>query len=378
MDITLSTTSTKPGQAVKIDFKTTPNSSVYVLGVDQSVTLLGDGNDLTKERLEDDLSGFNAHLYYPELVIDGSNGLSNRYLDIGKSNAFILTNALDGKFDCEKKILARSTYVINDLNHDDSSTANLDYDAEKSDEATSQKIRKDFRETWIFDTFEADGEGRISMPIKVPDTITSFIVSGFAVHPENGLGLAEIRKVTVFQDFFVKLYLPYSIRLGETLKVDVNVFNYISGVRSTAEIEVEMHNNGNEFEFVDVINCMSVPLTGRTKIRYLTIKPQSEAATYFYIKAKKTGKINIYIQARTTNLKPNREDVLEKQLLVENEGRTVYINNPMLFDLTNNEFMSHDFKIPNLENAIKRSITIEVSAIGDLLGPARKHIQNLV
>jgi CD109 antigen len=78
------------------------------------------------------------------------------------------------------------------------------------------KTRKHFPETWLWDTVETDGSGQAQLSqVTVPDTITSWIVTAFSMSPEKGLGLdPTAEKITAFQKFFIKLYLPYSIKVN--------------------------------------------------------------------------------------------------------------------------------------------------------------------
>lgn len=59
---------------------------------------------------------------------------------------------------------------------------------------TKQKIqiRKDFPETWLFDSKKSnENDGQAVFSSKIPDTITSWIVSAFAVDPKTGLVIAD-------------------------------------------------------------------------------------------------------------------------------------------------------------------------------------------
>lgn len=60
-------------------------------------------------------------------------------------------------------------------------------------------VRKTFPETWMFDTLDLfDGECVLTK--KVPDTVTTWIITGFAVDPATGLGLSsQPQKLSVFQ-----------------------------------------------------------------------------------------------------------------------------------------------------------------------------------
>ena len=54
------------------------------------------------------------------------------------------------------------------------------------------KVRKDFPETWLFENLKADEkEGTAVFSKNIPDTITSWVVSAFAVDKKTGLVLSE-------------------------------------------------------------------------------------------------------------------------------------------------------------------------------------------
>ena len=60
--------------------------------------------------------------------------------------------------------------------------------------ASKQKIqvRKDFPETWLFDGKRSDAkDGNAVFTSKIPDTITSWIVSAFAVDKKTGLVVSD-------------------------------------------------------------------------------------------------------------------------------------------------------------------------------------------
>ncbi|KAA0701949.1 Alpha-2-macroglobulin [Triplophysa tibetana] len=69
--------------------------------------------------------------------------------------------------------------------------------------------------------------GSTQVPVKVPDTITTWETEVFCLSSE-GLGLAPPAQLTVFQPFFLELSLPYSIIRGEIFELKATVFNYLS------------------------------------------------------------------------------------------------------------------------------------------------------
>lgn len=100
-------------------------------------------------------------------------------------------------------------------------------------------------------------EGRHTIHKKVPDTLTSWVITGFSLDPISGLGLTkEPRSLQVFQPFFVSLNLPYSVKRGEVISIPVGVFNYLD---DDFDVEVTLHNTDQELEFVQMANEVDAP-----------------------------------------------------------------------------------------------------------------------
>ena len=90
-------------------------------------------------------------------------------------------------------------------------------------------------------------DGRTSLKRKVPDTITSWMLSGFSLDSTYGLGVTETpQKLRVFRPFFISLNTPYAVIRGETVGIQVLVHNYL-GRDVTAEVTLE--NGNNQFSF---------------------------------------------------------------------------------------------------------------------------------
>lgn len=363
LNISLSTDQIEPGEECKLEIFTTPNSFVSLLGVDRSVHLLGNGNDIqikeTKVYTKDEsYKSFDEYLATRTNVVKRLNSF------------FVMTNAAkNDKIDCNLETLVDSW--------DPDSVTNT---FPTEEDHKKLRVRKFFEESWIFDDLEADDNGKFTFTKTVPDTITSFIISGFTISYENGLATAPPQTITVFKDFFIKLNLPYSIRFGEVLRIEVNVFNYIRDSDAPVEAKVLMLNPDDEFEFIKLSSvegvCEVAALETNSQIKTITIKPRSASPTIFLIRALKTGNIKIKIRATTSS----KGDEVEKLLLVEHEGLTHYRNVPKLFDLRRSENMRKidhfDISIPD-KNVIANSIKIEAKLIGDIVGPALINIDEL-
>lgn len=334
------------------------------------MTLLGTGNDIDNSRLIADMNGYNIFEKLGDLKITGND---KRYLDFGLSNTFILTNALEGNSSC---ITARFDELFEMVDVDNDGI--LEESAVDIDVKEPKKSRTKFPETWIFSNFKIESNGFVTKKVIVPDTITSFLVSGFAVHPETGFGIAVKQKITVFQNFFLNLYLPYSIRFGEVLNVVVTVFNYNE---EAVTIDVEMSNSLTQFKFVSATaegtTCNIVDSTKKLQKKEIVVQPNSGASTYFLIRPTVTGDITLKVKAYDKD-DDGTSDEIEKKFKVEHEGIAKKNNIPMLFDLRNKTSDSYEFEIPISDKHVPSSLKIGVMATGDLIGPALTNIHNLM
>jgi CD109 antigen len=110
-------------------------------------------------------------------------------------------------------------------------------------------VRKDFPETWIWEDVMNNNCDAVKFSKKVPDTITSWLISAFSLNQANGLGLNDNpTSLTVFRPFFISTTIPYSVRRGERLTMSIQIFNYLS---SDQDVSVTMFNEAQQFDFTD-------------------------------------------------------------------------------------------------------------------------------
>jgi CD109 antigen len=212
---------------------------------------------------------------------------------------------------------------------------------------------------------------------KVPDTITSWIITGFSVDPVHGLGLTrQPSKFNVFQPFFVSTNLPYSIKRGEVVSIPILVFNYME---SDQTAEVTLFNIENEFEFEAVKEDENHErrrkrATETQRKKNVNVKAQSGTSVSFMIRPLKVGHITIKVVATSAVA----GDGVERQLIVEPEGVTQYMNKAVFIDLRNNPEYKANISIKIPPNAVPDSTKIEASAIGDILGPSIDNLDKLM
>lgn len=215
------------------------------------------------------------------------------------------------------------------------------------------------------------------MSKKVPDTITSWIITGFSVDPLTGLGLTkQPSKLNVFQPFFVSTNLPYSIKRGEVVSIPIIVFNYLD---EDQQAEVTFFNSDGEFEFAEVkedANQARRRKRGMDLQRKKTVKvaSQSGVTLSFMIRPLKVGHIKIKVIAATKIA----GDGVERQLIVEPEGVAQYKNQAVFIDLRNSSEVKTSVSISVPSQAVPDSTRIEASAIGDLLGSSIENLDKLM
>lgn len=212
---------------------------------------------------------------------------------------------------------------------------------------------------------------------KVPDTITSWIITGFSVDSISGLGLTkQASKLNVFQPFFVTTNLPYSIKRGEVAAIPIVVFNYLE---SDMEVEVTLFNDDQEFEFVEP-NEQENSVTRRRRsmdakrVKRVLVKSNEGASVTFMTRPLKTGHITIKVTATSQVA----GDGVERKLLVVPEGITYHMNEAVLLDLNNNPSFHTTINITIPRKAVPDSVKIETAVTGDLLGPSIENLDNLM
>ena len=165
--------------------------------------------------------------------------------------------------------------------------------------AEVQRVRQFFPETWLWADVMTDEEGRATLPVEAPDSITTWILRGVALSKEHGLGIAEA-ELRVFQPFFVQVDLPFSAVRGEEFPVKIALYNYLD---SPQEFFVELEQS-DDFDLLD----------DRTKA--VSVAANDVSGLEFKIRLTELGNVSIKVVARSRD----SADAIIKDLLVEPEG----------------------------------------------------------
>ncbi|XP_051522154.1 alpha-2-macroglobulin-P-like [Myxocyprinus asiaticus] len=235
-------------------------------------------------------------------------------------------------------------------------------------------VRTVFPETWIWQLSEVGDSGSTQLPVKVPDTITTWETEAFCLS-SKGLGLAPPAQLTVFQPFFLELSLPYSIIRGEVFELKATVFNYLS-------------------------KCIMVKVTPAPSSDY-TLKASSddqyssclcanERKTFKWILTPSSlGVLNITVSAEAEQSQTvcdneivsvperGRIDIVTRSLLVQAEGTEKTETHSWLLCPKDNS-LSEEVSLTLPKYVIEGSARSSVSVLGDILGRALQNLHGLL
>ncbi|XP_017029366.1 thioester-containing protein 1 allele S3-like [Drosophila kikkawai] len=393
----------RPSERVKLTVKTDADSFVGLLGVDQSVLLHKSGNDLSRDNIFNGLkqkyqtsrSKMYGYEKYPGKT-SGLVTLTNANYDDDQWNSEDCLYGLFGSW------YGRRCRYIRNWNRGRPNRRYYqtrvmpafpdDYEIDylvapkksvnpvqvprvnpKPKSKPPPPVRKEFPETWLFtNSVDVNGEG-FTLTKKVPDTITSWVVTGFSLNPTSGIALTKTpSQIRVFQPFFVSTNLPYSVKRGEVIAVPVLVFNYLD---KAVEAEVVMDNSDHEYEFTEATNeVLERAIDEVRRVKRITIPENTGQSVSFMIRPKNVG----YTTLKITATSPLAGDTIHQKLKVEPEGVTQFENRAIFINLKDQSEISQSLEAEIPAEAVPQSEFIEFSVMGDLLGPTLQNLDNLV
>ncbi|XP_054743839.1 CD109 antigen isoform X9 [Anastrepha obliqua] len=349
----------KPGDDVMLQVNTDPDSFVGLLGVDQSVLLLKSGNDISRDQIFNSLSNYDASTPW----MQGYGRYPGR-----ESGVVTMTNANYPYNEDSVFILLDNDRIITPLAFKEE-----EFVVKAMTITNSPTLRKNFGEIWIFSEKPYTEGESFSLTKKIPDTITSWVITGFSLNPKSGFALTtNPTKIQVFQPFFVSTNLPYSVKRGEVIAIPVIIFNYMP---KPLDAEVTMDNSDKEYDFTEATNEIEdSPLDEIKRTKRISIPSNTGKSVSFMIRPKKVGEITLKIAAVT----PLAGDAIHQMLKVEPEGVTQYENRAVFINLKDKSEHSEKINIDVPAEAVPDSEYIEFSVVGDLLGPTVKNLDKLV
>lgn len=320
-----------------MEFETEVDSKVYLMAFDKRLTYLRQGNEVTKRDVMDEVSVFQR-----KLNVDFED--LRTWHDCTKEELHRVKNGRKG-------VVAHNTDFTSSDDDDDFEEEPSDSD---DDQSTSQSdsedelLREYFPESWIFEEFEVSSSME-KKNFKVPDSITSWIVSAFSMHDDVGIAVADSTEITVKNEFFIKVLSPFSVRFKEVLGLNILVYNYAES-KETITASVLLHNRKKEFQFVSYTKSgktcnpsfsdkethteanIEVPYMGVKKITiFIRSHPNLENFEGQY------KNILLSLTAQGVSKGKTYNDKVNRKLKIERFGIRVYDLHPQAFRLTKNK-----------------------------------------
>uniref|UniRef100_A0A1B6EFY6 TEP1-F n=1 Tax=Clastoptera arizonana TaxID=38151 RepID=A0A1B6EFY6_9HEMI len=409
VNVAANPTETEPGNNVELSLEAKPNSYIGLLGVDQSVLLLKGGNDIERDDVLNEMRSYDQSesSQFLHLLRDTRERRSTYWWPgsftaneaFEKSGALIMTNAYVNDHNPMRQYSSTNLRASNRPPNRPIPAPGLPtlkpdigppvvfrpvtrpplagpYAFSRIPRPVWNKphvyLPHNIADTWLFSNLSSGSDGRASLRRAVPDTITSWVITAFSVDPLYGLGLIERpSKVRVFRPFFVSLDLPYSVIRGEIVAIPVVVFNYMD---KDVVADVTLENSG-QFEFADYSNDVNdAPRLELYRRKKLSVPAHIGASTSFMISPKELGYISIKVTANSILA----GDAVERKLLVKAEGETQFLNKAVFVDLRNTQSFSTNVTLDIPVNIVPGSEVIEVSAVGDMLGPSIPNLASLI
>ena len=242
----------------------------------------------------------------------------------------------------------------------------------------SPKVRKDFSQTFLWQGINIKarqpGDEKTSfesLKVKVPDSITSFVISGVSMNSHFGLGLPEsYPKLTVFQPFFIQVSLPFSIKRGEKLNQDIFIFNFLE---EKQVVTITIAKKDAEFELVD-LGLDGWSSDAKSFFQTISVDKETTQKVTIHLRAKILGFVTLSVKAVGTTA----GDAIEQKLRVVPEGIPKYITNSTIILPKGLTVTYAELTCTLPPTAVSDTISISASVVGDILGTSLNNLDSLI
>ncbi|XP_026311403.1 complement C3 [Piliocolobus tephrosceles] len=187
--------------------------------------------------------------------------------------------------------------------------SNLDEDIIAEENIVS---RSEFPESWLWKIEELkeppkNGISTKLMNIFLKDSITTWEILAVSLSDKKGICVADPFEVTVMQDFFIDLRLPYSVVRNEQVEIRAVLYNYRQNEELKVRVEL-LHNPA----------FCSLATAKRRHQQTVTIPPKSSLSVPYVIVPLKTGPQEVEVKAAVYHFFIS--DGVRKSLKVVPEG----------------------------------------------------------
>ncbi|XP_060578353.1 CD109 antigen-like isoform X2 [Ruditapes philippinarum] len=356
----------EPGENVRLSITSDPQSMVNLLAVDQSVLLLASGNDVTQAdvisslKLKSHSSSDSSELHDPKRVLK----TSGMQLLTDVSTFSWAHPYYKRQIDCNPGMFTTTMAPYPGMTY---APGKVPTGGGGSQLQQVTHTRDFFPETWLWTNITVGASGNAVLTTTVPDTITSWYTTAFSVNKQSGLGVTDgPSKFVTFRPFFINLNLPYSIVRGEQVVLQANVFNYMG---QDLDVVVTLEQSS---DFKVILNDSNghVTFVAKEVVKNIHIVAGQAESVFIPIVADIVGVATITVKAQT----PFSADRVKRELIVEAEGTPMHFNVPLIL----NKDTSVDVPLSFPPTFVTDSQKIQVSAIGDTMGPTIKNLKSLL
>uniref|UniRef100_A0A182X456 TEP1-F n=1 Tax=Anopheles quadriannulatus TaxID=34691 RepID=A0A182X456_ANOQN len=329
-DLSVDEQEIKPGRQIELSMSGRPGAYVGLAAYDKALLLFNKNHDLFWEDFLKVFDGFHSY----------------------DTNEFDLFHNMG--------LFARTL--------DDFLFQNYNHKSERSGQHMEQTVvRKQFVEAWLWKNATIGSSGSLKLTEIVPDTTTSWYLTGFSIDPVVGLGIIKKPiEFTTVQPFFILESLPYSIKRGEAIEIQ---FILISNLQGEHTVDVTLYNENNEMEFIG----RSIANVSYTKS--VSVLPKVGKPISFLVKARKLGEMMVRVKASIAN--GLATDALEKVIRVTPES--LEQSRVESFGIFLDEYQNQTFSVfPNIpKNADNGSVEIELRVNPNLLITVKDNLNDI-
>lgn len=355
---------------------------VFIAGIDNIIA--GDSNEISNSDIEKSVNNFVPDIFNKQPTVD----------NLKRINAFFF----QPKEKCSEEEIEAFREKFSGL----SMQSNLDYDDEsevekivnpvqnkqkmskiqkeeqevdENDEAKEfeSSIREFFPDVWMYDSFIAN-ESAINKTYRLPDSMTSWKISGFSLHPEHGIAIGIPQYVEVSKDYFIVVHSANVARVGEVLLVTLSV--QTKKAFKNSQVEVTSTNYKHDKDFKILRERSQNPKTRCQRYTQLREDPiiinALNDTQSIFVNALKSGEISLNFK-----LKVDGEIVDEviSNITILPKGIVKEENHQLFVDLINERNTTRNVTI----NLPKKAVLIKAELVvgGNLLGPALNDLNEL-
>ncbi|XP_051473048.1 alpha-2-macroglobulin-like protein 1 [Apus apus] len=396
VELGFSVPQTLPDANVGLHLLAAPGSTCAVWAVDQSVTWLKPGKELSSSLIDElFLSVYNSRR--PPQVSEDDN--SCEFSNSDEPDVFTAFREMGLKIMSNTNIrkprvcpTTPSTTMLREITmftsrpmlmfaqphkiyNDHLTTSTYQPTVFSPASAPEEKVHKHFPEAWIWNLYSVGPSGNKNVTVTVPNTITEWKAGMFCTG-HNGFGLAPASSLLVFKPFLVELTLPFSVIQGETFTLKATIINYL---QRCMKIQVTLEKFA-QFQLKQCKGCV-----------YSSCLCANEAKTFQWsVTAEQLGLMNITLNTEavaTEELcgkeipfvpKQGQKDRITKLLLVRPEGVLVEKAHSSILCPKKGNPAQESVSLMLPLNVVEGSVRATVSVTGDLMGQALQNLDHLV